>query len=237
MGEPLGITCLASVHRYSRVQSVGPIDFSVGPGEVLGLIGSNGSGKTTVMKMTLGLLRIDDGSITVRGERVAYGRLSPHMSGLIDTPNYYEHISGRDNLLLAAAGRQMRINRIDQLLDDVGLTAVGQRRVRSYSQGMRQRLGIARALLGDPEYILLDEPTNGLDPNGIRWVRELIIGLAQAGKTIVVSSHLLGELQRVSKKVAILRAGALVDLVTTKAVAAQGLSLEDIYLRQRGQEK
>lgn len=225
-----GITYSGSAHRYTRCQSVGPIDFSVQEGEAVGLVGSNGSGKTTAMKMALGLLRLHVGSISVAGERVVYGQLPQDMSGLVDRPYFYDQLSGPDNLVMAAAGRTARLNRIETLLEEVGLSPGDDKKVRDYSQGMRQRLGIARALLGDPHYVLLDEPTNGLDPDGIRWVRDLVAGLTTAGKAVMVSSHLLGELQRVSHEIVVMRAGAVIEVRRTAELIAAGLSLEDMYL-------
>lgn len=219
-----------ALHRYTPSQAVGPVTFSVAAGEVVGLVGSNGSGKTTAMKMALGLLRLHEGSISVAGQPVEYGRLPQDMSGLVDRPYFYEQLSGTDNLVLAAAGRVARRRRIDPLLAEVGLTPGDRKKVRDYSQGMKQRLGIARTLLGDPRYVLLDEPTNGLDPDGIRWVRGLVDTLTTAGKAVVVSSHLLGELQRISRTIVIMRAGQVVDVRSTADLVAQGLDLEDLYL-------
>ncbi len=224
------ITYVGSVHRYTRSQAVGPVSFSVGEGEVVGLVGSNGSGKTTVMKMALGLLRQHEGTVAVGGHPVVYGRLPAQMSGFVDKPFFYEQLSATDNLVMAAAGRLPRLRRIDALLTEVGLSPGDPKRVREYSQGMKQRLGIARALLGDPRYVMLDEPTNGLDPDGIRWVRRLVSGLTAAGKAVVVSSHLLGELQRISDTIVIMRAGEVVEVRSMADLAAQGLDLEDLYL-------
>lgn len=220
----------ASSHYYARTRVVGPLEFSVNEGEAVGLVGSNGSGKTTAMKMALGLLRLHAGEVSVAGARVIYGGLPTAVSALIEAPSFFDQLTGEENLVIASAGRTSRINRIGPLLTMVGLTAGDGKRVRAYSQGMRQRLGIARALLSDPRHVLLDEPTNGLDPDGIRWVRQVVGSLKQDGKAVLLSSHLLGELQQITDRVVIMCAGKVVQTASTANLRQRHWGLEDLYL-------
>lgn len=132
-----GLVAVDMVHRYSRTHSIGPVSFSVKPGQVVGLVGSNGSGKTTVMKMALGMLRLHDGSVSVGGTKVVFGRLPADVAGLVERPFFYEELSGPDNMVLAAAGRRDRLDRVGRLFADVGLAGNERMPVKDYSQGMR----------------------------------------------------------------------------------------------------
>jgi ABC-2 type transport system ATP-binding protein len=207
----------ALTKRYGRVRAVDGIDLDVRAGDVYGFLGANGSGKTTTVRMLLGLVLPTSGEVDVLGRRMPRaGRQVLHRVGaLIEGPAAYGHLSGRENLtLLDASGpggaRRTRQRRIDDVLEQVGLAGVGRRAVRGYSLGMRQRLGLAGALLRRPELLILDEPTNGLDPQGIAEIRELLLALNQEGTTVFLSSHLLGEIEQMATRVGVLDRGRLV---------------------------
>jgi ABC-type multidrug transport system ATPase subunit len=205
------------VKQYGRVRAVDGIDLDVRAGDIYGFLGANGSGKTTTVRMLLGLVLPTDGEIELLGERMprAGRRVLPRVGSLIEGPAHYGHLSGRVNLsLLDASGPggswRTRRSRVDQVLDQVGLGGVGRRPVRAYSLGMRQRLGLAGALLRRPELLILDEPTNGLDPQGIAEIRELLLDLHRAGTTVFLSSHLLAEVEQLCTRVGVLDRGRLV---------------------------
>ena len=205
------------VKRYGRLRAVDGIDLDVQAGDVYGFLGANGSGKTSTVRMLLGLVRPTSGEIDLLGERMprAGRRVLPRVGALIEGPAHYGHLSGRENLsLLDAAGRggswRTRRHRVDEVLEQVGLAGVGRRPVKAYSLGMRQRLGLAGALLRRPELLVLDEPTNGLDPQGITEVRELLLELHRSGTTVFLSSHLLAEVEQLCSRVGVLDRGRLV---------------------------
>jgi ABC-2 type transport system ATP-binding protein len=205
------------VKRYGRLRAVDGIDLDVQEGDVYGFLGANGSGKTTTVRMLLGLVLPTSGEIDLLGERMprAGRRVLPRVGALVEGPAHYGHLSGRENLsLLDAAGRggswRTRRRRVDDVLEQVGLAGVGRRPVKAYSLGMRQRLGLAGALLRRPELLVLDEPTNGLDPQGITEVRELLLELHRAGTTVFLSSHLLAEVEQLCSRVGVLDRGRLV---------------------------
>jgi ABC-2 type transport system ATP-binding protein len=196
--------------RFGSVQAVTDLSFEAGPGRVTGFLGPNGAGKSTTLRMLLGLVRPDAGSGTFAGRR--YERLE-HPSGevgvVLEDTSFHPGRTARNHLrVLAAAGRHPT-GRIPEILAQVGLTEAADRRVRGYSMGMRQRLAIAAALLGDPHALVLDEPTNGLDPPGIRWVRELLRHQAARGRAVLVSSHLLSEVAQSVDDVVIITRGVL----------------------------
>jgi ABC-2 type transport system ATP-binding protein len=211
------ITTRGLVKRYGRLRAVDGIDLDVQAGDIYGFLGANGSGKTTTVRMLLGLVLPTSGEIELLGERMprAGRRVLPRVGALIEGPAHYGHLSGRENLsLLDASGRggswRTRRRRVDEALDQVGLGGVGRRPVKAYSLGMRQRLGLAGALLRRPELLVLDEPTNGLDPQGITEVRELLLGLHRTGTTVFLSSHLLAEVEQLCSRVGVLDRGRLV---------------------------
>jgi ABC-2 type transport system ATP-binding protein len=211
------ITTRGLAKQFGRVRAVDGIDLDVREGDVYGFLGANGSGKTTTVRMLLGLVLATRGEIELLGERMPRGgrRVLPRVGALIEGPAAYGHLSGRENLaLLDAAGPggswRTRRRRIDAVLEQVGLAGVGRRPVKAYSLGMRQRLGLAGALLRRPELLVLDEPTNGLDPQGITEVRELLLDLHRNGTTIFLSSHLLAEVEQLCSRVGVLDRGRLV---------------------------
>src|SRR5919204_1859889 len=201
------------VKRYGAVTAVDHVDLSVERGDVYGFLGPNGAGKTTTLRILLGLIRPDEGASSL------FGRDPQHelpealdgVAGFVETPYFYTYLSGRKNLeLLVAFDRTGRRERIADLLELVDLTVRADDRVAGYSQGMRQRLGVASALLRDPQLLLLDEPTNGLDPGGMRDMRQLVGRLSGEGITVLLSSHLLAEVEELCNRVAIIRSGKIV---------------------------
>ena len=203
--------------RFGRVLAVDHVDLDVREGDRYGFLGPNGSGKTTVVRMLLGLVYATSGEIEVMGLPVPRraAEVLPQIGSLVEGPSAYGHMSGRANLaLLDAAGsagsRRTRGRRIDEALERVGLAGIDSRAVRKYSLGMRQRLGLAAALLRSPRLLVLDEPTNGLDPLGILEIRGLLTELNAAGTTVFLSSHQLGEVEQLCTRVGVVDRGALV---------------------------
>ena len=203
--------------RFGRVEAVHEVNLDVREGDRYGLLGPNGSGKTTLVRMLLGLVYATSGSISVLGEPVPrhVGRVLPQIGAIIEEPGAYPHLSGRANLrLFDAAGsqgsRRTRRRRVDEALEEVGLAGIDRRPVRAYSLGMRQRLGLAAALVRRPRLLILDEPTNGLDPRGIKDMRDLLTRLNADGVTIFLSSHLLPEVSALCTRIGVLDSGRLV---------------------------
>jgi len=208
---PEAIVTRGLTKRYGDRCVVDHLDFTVPTGVVCGFVGPNGSGKTTTIRMLLGLVAPTEGDAVVLGHRLHDPHaFLPRVGAMIEGPAFYPSLSGRRNLeVLARLGRVDR-GRIDEVLRSVGLAHRAHDRYRSYSLGMKQRLGIAAALLGDPDLLILDEPTNGLDPPGIRELRALLCALAERGTTVFVSSHLLDELQHVCDHLVVIDQGSLV---------------------------
>ena len=211
------ITTQDLTKRFGHVEAVRDVSLDVREGDRYGLLGPNGSGKSTLVRMLLGLVYATSGSISVLGEPVPrhVSRVLPEIGALIEEPAAYPHLSGRANLrLLDAAGpgggRRTRRRRVDEALEQVGLAGIDRRPVRAYSLGMRQRLGLAAALVRRPRLLILDEPTNGLDPRGIRDIRDLLTGLNADGVTVFMSSHLLPEVSALCTRIGVLDAGKLV---------------------------
>jgi len=205
--------------RFGQVLAVDHVDLHVREGDRYGFLGPNGSGKTTVVRMLLGLVYPTSGTMEVLGAPVPQrvSAVLPQVGALIESPSAYGHLSGRANLMLIDAsgprvrgGRRNRRRRVGDALDRVGLGAVDDRAVRKYSLGMRQRLGLAAALLRSPRLLVLDEPTNGLDPQGIREIRDLLGELNAAGTTIFLSSHQLSEIEQLCTRVGVVDRGRLV---------------------------
>jgi ABC-2 type transport system ATP-binding protein len=207
---------VVSTHRLSKSYGERPavrdLDLEVGRGEVFGFLGPNGAGKTTTIRMMLGLIRPTSGTVEILGRDVQAegGRVLPRVGALVEAPALYLYLSGRDNLK-AVAGVLGGVpkSRLDDVLDVVGLAGRQRDRVRSYSLGMKQRLGVGTALLNDPDLLVLDEPANGLDPAGIVEMRDLLRQLAAGGKTVFISSHVLAEVQQICDRVAIIDQGRL----------------------------
>ena len=213
--------------RFGKNVAVDNLSMEVRRGRVYGLLGPNGSGKTTTMGMLLGLLRPTAGNFSLFGSRTGHEESLRRIGAVIETPAFYPYLSGRGNLayfqLISGRGAP---SELDELLASVGLGGRGDDRFRTYSLGMKQRLGIAYALLGDPDLVFLDEPTNGLDPEGMIEVRELIRSLGDGNRTVLLSSHLLHEVEQVCNSVTILGKGRLI---------AQGEVAE--LVRSRGREQ
>ncbi len=196
--------------RYGDKVAVDELSFTVSPGLVTGFLGPNGAGKSTTMRMILGLDAPTSGVVTVNGKRYAeHARPLHEVGALLEARAVHTGRSARNHLLAMAATAGISAQRVDEVIDIVGLTDVARRRVGSFSLGMGQRLGIASALLADPETLILDEPVNGLDPDGIRWIRNLLKGLANEGRTVFLSSHLMSEMALTADHVIVVGKGHL----------------------------
>jgi ABC-2 type transport system ATP-binding protein len=205
--------------HYGSVQAVNDISFTVQPGRITGFLGPNGAGKTTTLRMLLNLVNPTAGSATIGGVRYAeLARPIRRVGAVLEASSAHRARTGRNHLRVICQAAGVPLERADEVLEVVGLTAAGGRKFREYSLGMRQRLGIAAALIGDPEVLILDEPTNGLDPEGIRWMRDLLRALAASGRTVLVSSHLLSEMQMMADDLVILAAGEVVAQGSVEAV-------------------
>ena len=211
----------ALTKRYGPIVAVGGIDLRVRRGEVYGFLGPNGAGKTTTLRMLLGLVRPTSGHATVLGEVPGSPRGLAGIGALVEAPGFYPFLSGRDNLRVLAGHARVPDRRITAVLAEAGLSARAGDRVATYSMGMKQRLGVAAALLKDPELLILDEPTNGLDPAGMAEMRDFIRSLAAGGRTVLLSSHLMGEIEQVSDRVGVIRAGELVAEGTVDELRGQ----------------
>jgi ABC-2 type transport system ATP-binding protein len=206
------IACTRLTKRFGATVAVDRLDLRVGAGQVYGFLGPNGAGKTTTIRMLLGLIAPTGGVIELLGGRLPDPRLTARAGSMIEEPAFYPWLTGRQNLqVLAATSGGVPAQEIGRVLGLTGLSGAAARKVRTYSQGMRQRLGIAAAMLGRPPLLIIDEPTNGLDPSGIRDIRELLRELAGDGTTIFLSSHLLAEVEQVCDRVAVIVRGRLVD--------------------------
>lgn len=222
---------------FGKERAVRSLDLKIERGEIYCLLGPNGAGKTTTLKMLLGFLKPSAGSVSIEGEPVEWNGKGPRgrVGAMIETPAFYDHLSGRDNLMVVAllhgGIEEARVRKVLQL---VGLGRVAKKKVGAYSLGMRQRLAIARALLSDPELLVLDEPTNGLDPAGMREIRQLLQLLArQHGKTILLSSHLLGEVEKIYSRVGIIHRGRLIEEFDREKLAVlekNRMPFEDYFL-------
>jgi ABC-2 type transport system ATP-binding protein len=195
---------------FGAVNAVTDLSFTVNAGRVTGFLGPNGAGKSTTLRMLLGLIHADRGGATFAGRRYAQlARPSTHVGAVLEHASFHPGRTGRNHLRVLAAAGGHPTGRVEEVLDEVGLTGAADRRVKGYSMGMRQRLAIAAALLGDPAVLILDEPTNGLDPPGIRWVRDLVRAQADRGRTVLISSHLLAEVGQSVDDVVVIADGRL----------------------------
>jgi ABC-2 type transport system ATP-binding protein len=226
MSEPRPIEVRGLVKRYGRLTAVDQVDLTVESGDVYAFLGPNGAGKTTTLRMLLGLIRRDSGSIRLFGRDPAADPVAAlaGIAGFIEEPRLYPYLSGRANLELLAALDRGHAGRkqIDEVLDLVELRDRAGDRAGEYSQGMRQRLGLASCLIRRPRMLLLDEPANGVDPAGIRFLRALLRRLADEGMTILLSSHLLGEVQEICNRVAVINNGRIVHEGALAALEAGG---------------
>ncbi|MCQ4088040.1 ABC transporter ATP-binding protein [Saccharibacillus sp. JS10] len=215
------------------------VSFTVERGEICGLLGPNGAGKTTLIRAMTGLIRPDSGDLLISGRSVKREReiAVMNMGAIVESPIFFPYMTGRENLDNLALlhpnlpNRQARKRRIEEVLEIVHMDKRADEKVKTYSLGMKQRLGIAQALLGDPELLILDEPANGLDPMGIRELRELILKLkTKFGKTVLVSSHLLDELQKICDRIVVIREGELVFSGSQEEMIGTSGSLEDAFV-------
>jgi ABC-2 type transport system ATP-binding protein len=214
------LRAIGLVKRFDTTHAIDQVGLTIDEGEVRGLLGPNGAGKTTLLRLLFGLLRPDAGSIELLG-RPGTDDLDG-VAGFVEEPSFYPYLSGRANLeVLAELDGDAAHDRLDEVLEHVGLLARGDDRVNGYSTGMKQRLGIAAALLRSPRLLLLDEPTSGLDPAGARDVRRLLHGLADGGVTVLVSSHQIGEIEAACDSFTVLRSGAVVWEGTAAQLRAQ----------------
>jgi ABC-2 type transport system ATP-binding protein len=216
---------------YRRVEAVGDLSFEALPGQVTGFLGPNGSGKSTTMRIIMGLDAPTSGQALVNGR--PYADLPwplREVGALLDGTSFHPGRTAESHLLALATANAIPRARVAQLLDLVGLTSVAHHRVRTFSLGMGQRLGIAAALIGDPGVVLLDEPANGLDPDGIRWVRELARSLAAEGRCVLMSSHLIAEMERTADHLVVIGRGRLIA-ADSMASLTTGRSLEDAFIQ------
>jgi ABC-2 type transport system ATP-binding protein len=215
------ITVQGLTKRFGDVLAVDRLSFQVDEGTVAGFLGPNGAGKTTTLRMLLGLVAPTSGTAEIGGRR--YRDLpdpARRVGAVLEAGGFHPGRSARDHLRVLATAAGLPPGRADQVLEQTGLAGAGRRRVGGFSLGMRQRLGLAAALLGDPEVLVLDEPANGLDPEGVHWLRGLVRGLAAEGRTVLVSSHLLAEVAQTVDQVVILDRGRLVAQSTMAELTA-----------------
>jgi ABC-2 type transport system ATP-binding protein len=220
--------------KFGSVRAVDDLSFSVRRGSVTGFLGPNGAGKTTTLRMLLGLVTPDAGTATIDG-RVYAGLPEPlhRVGAVLEASSFHPGRTARDHLRIQALAGAVDQGRIDEVLALVQLTGAGGRRIGGFSLGMRQRLGLATALLADPEILILDEPANGLDPEGVHWLRGLLRGFAAEGGTVLVSSHMLAETAQTVDSVVIVDHGRLVTQSPLASLTAHG-DLEDAFLQLTG---
>jgi len=207
--------------KYRKTTAVDGLTFRVPDGRITGFLGPNGAGKTTTLRILLGLVLPTSGTATIDGRR--YRALEDpirRVGAVLEATNFHPKRSGRNHLRMLAAAGGVPGARVDELMEFVGLANVGGRKVGGYSLGMRQRLSVAGALLGDPQLLILDEPANGLDPEGIRWLRDFLREFVASGKTVFISSHVLGEVQQLVDEVVIIHRGKLVAQQTVDELTA-----------------
>jgi ABC-type multidrug transport system ATPase subunit len=206
----------------NHVRAVDRLNLTVRRGEVYGFLGPNGAGKTTTMQILLGLVRATSGTATVLGRASGNTESLARVGAMVEEPAFYPYLSGRDNLRVVARLAGLAEHRVDAVLADVNLEGRAGDRFKDYSQGMRQRLGVASALLKDPELLILDEPTNGLDPAGVADMRALIRRLGSGDRTVMLSSHLMGEVQQVCDRVGVIARGSLIAEDTVNELRGRG---------------
>lgn len=219
--------------RYGDLVAVNDVSFSLEAGTVTGFLGPNGAGKTTTLRLLLGLAAPTSGEALVNGRPYAeLAQPAREVGAVLESNDFHPGRNGRDHLRVLALAAGLPERRVDDLLELVALgTPAAGRPVKSYSLGMRQRLGLAAALLGEPQVLILDEPTNGLDPVGVRWLRQLIRSFAEGGGTVLVSSHVLAEISQSVDRVVIIDGGRVVADAPVTALASGGTTLEDAYVK------
>jgi len=229
--------------NYNGLRAVDGITFIVNPGEIFGFLGPNGAGKTTTIRMLTGQLLPTSGSAKVAGYDIVSERqqLKPRIGVVFDSQNLYERMSARENLIFFARLYRVRKSRVDEVLAEVGLTERAGDQVQKYSNGMKQRVLIARALLHNPEVLFLDEPTRGLDPHIARDIRSIVTNLARNGMTVFLTTHYMEEADQLSQRVAFLDQGRIVALDTPARLKAQygkdeKITLEDIFIQLTGSD-
>ncbi len=227
----LDIAVESLIKDFGSVRAVDALSFTVAPGQVVGFLGPNGSGKTTTLRVLLGLVQPTSGRALIGGR--AYTDL-PHpareVGAVLDARALHPGRSARDHLRVIAVEARVPRRRVDDVLELVGLEQVADRRAGGFSLGMSQRLSLAAALLGDPEVLILDEPVNGLDPSGIRWLRGLLRALADEGRTVLLSSHLLAEVEQTVDEVIIVDRGRLICQRPVGELRSAAMSLEEAFL-------
>lgn len=222
--HPAAIAASHLTKQYGRTLAVDSVTLSVHPGVVYGFLGPNGAGKTTTLRMLLGLIRPTAGRVRVLGRPAGDPEALARIGAMVESPAFYPYLSGYDNLVVIARHARLPRLRVGPALEAVGLDQRGGDRVSVYSLGMRQRLGVAAALLKDPEILILDEPTNGLDPVGMADMRRLLTALAASGKAVLLSSHQLGEVEHVCHRIGMIVQGRLtVDTTVAEVKGAEGL--------------
>jgi ABC-2 type transport system ATP-binding protein len=218
------------VKRYGSTTAVDHLSFDVHPGTVTGFLGPNGAGKSTTMRMFVGLDRPDAGTARINGH--GYRELRwplREVGALLEAKAFHPGRTARAHLTALAAANAIPRRRVNDVLEITGLEQAAERRAGKFSLGMAQRLGIAAALLGDPAVLLLDEPVNGLDPDGIRWIRNLLKSLAAAGRTVLVSSHLISEIAQTADQLVVIGRGRLLAQTSVAELAARSSSLEEAF--------
>jgi len=229
------VTVKSLTKRYGEIAAVDDLTFSLEAGTITGFLGPNGAGKTTTLRLLLGLAGPTGGEALVFGRR--YRELADparRVGAVLESSDFHPGRSGRDHLRALALAAEIPAGRVDEVLSIVELEAAADRRVRTYSLGMRQRLGLAGALLGDPELLILDEPANGLDPAGVHWLRRFLRWFAEQGRTVLVSSHMLAEAAQTVDQVVIIDRGRRVASGRLDQLTEDGQSLEDVFLKLTG---
>ena len=218
------------VKRYGPTTAVDNLSFDVQPGTITGFLGPNGAGKSTTMRMILGLDRPDAGTAKIAGQDYRDMRWPLREVGaLLEAKAFHPGRSARSHLTALAASNSIPRRRVNEVLEITGMGKAASRRAGKFSLGMSQRLGIAAAMLGDPQVLLLDEPVNGLDPEGIRWIRNLLKSLAAQGRTILISSHLISEVGQTADHLIVIGRGRLLAQTTTAELSSSGRSLEEAF--------
>jgi len=232
-GSPAGpvVAVERLTKRYGRQVAVDDVTFSLDRGMITGFLGPNGAGKTTTLRVLLGLAEPTAGTALVFGRRYSHlDHPARTVGAVLESNDFHPGRSGRNHLRALALAAEIPLGRVDEVLALVELGKAADRRVKTYSLGMRQRLGLAAALLGDPELLVLDEPANGLDPAGVRWLRTFLRNFAAQGRTVLISSHLLAEVAQTVDQVMIIDHGHVVASGRLDELSGHGQTLEDIYL-------